>query len=500
MSKIFAEVIPYIRSIPNRSIFDYEIPATCNYQVGDIVTINFRHREIIALIFKIKKNSLYTNIKPILNKIPNLSLTAKQLNLLSFLAQKYQIALTLAFKTIFPEISKKITVVNKISDLQKAKKYKINNQRINIIRKSINQAVHSDQPIILHTNIVEEKYAFLLGILKKIPPNKQLLIVVPEIKDIEIIASFFSDYSPTILHSGLNKATYWINWLKIKQRKTRLIIGTKVAIFVPPDSIERIVIDDEEDKSHSNYDQNPKYHVLEIARQITNKIILISRAPTISSSYKFSSIELLGRKNIIEIVDLNREKAQGNYSFFSERLLAAVNSAKKSLLIFNRKGEAKWLLCKQCQEVLPFATTTHCPHCHNYDLKKISYGLKKLLRDLKKIFPLKKIIEVSTDTKSNILSEFDIVIGTDYALRKINIDDINLIGVISLDHQLAIPVYDSAEKVWQEIAKIVAFFKPTIIQTHCPDNIVIKTAINQDYKTFYQFELQQRRQFHLPPF
>lgn len=500
MSKIFAEVIPYIRSIPSRSIFDYEIPAETNYQVGDIVTINFRNQEIMALIFKIKKSSLYKNIKPILSKIPDLSFSEKQISLLSFLAQKYQIALTLAFKTLFPEMPKKIKTITKSDNLSNSKKYKISNQRINIIRKSINQAVHSDQPIILHTNIVEEKYAFLLGLLKKMPLNKQLLIIVPEIKDIKIIASFFSDYSPTILHSALNKATYWTNWLKIKQCKTRLIIGTKVAIFVPPDNIELIVIDDEEDKSHSNYDQNPKYHVLEIAQQITNKIILISRAPTISSTYKFSTIEQLGKKNIIEIVDLNREKAQGNYSFFSERLLAAINSVKKTLLIFNRKGEAKWLLCKQCQEVLPFAATTHCPHCHNYDLKKISYGLKKLLRDLKQIFPHKKIIEVSADTKSNSLSEFDIVIGTDYALRKVNIDEINLIGIISLDHQLAIPAYDSSEKVWQEIAKIAAFFKPTIIQTHCPDNIVIKTAINQDYGAFYQFELQQRQQFHLPPF
>lgn len=504
MSNKIAEVIPYLRTIPSINFFDYSCPASLNLRIGDIVKINFRNQEKIAFIYKFKNNSIYKNIKPILSKIDKISLSENQINIITWLSAKYQISLPLAFQTIFPEIPKKnhsFKSKDGIDSDVNFLKPRILKNRVSIIKNYIDQIIKAKENILLTYSNNNEKNACLMGLLDNLNFKKQTLILVPEKKDLFYLNILLNKFKPTIIHSGLNKNKLWQAWQKIKFNETNLIIGTKTAIFMPPDNLETIIIDNEEDKSHGNYDQNPKYHVLDIAFKLNKKIILTSVAPSIGSYYHFSKkIKLFDKKNIIEIIDLNSEKARGNYSYFSEKLLNSLAKNKKSLLLFNRKGEAKYLICKQCHEILPYQTTQYCPFCRNLDLKKVSFGIKKLLSDLKKIFPDKIIYELSDDNRKINSNQYDIIIGTEYALKEINMDIINFIGIISVDHQLAIPHYQSSEKVMQLILKIAALHKPTMLQTHSPDNFIIQCACQQNYEDFYQHEIKMRKKYHYPPF
>ena len=234
--------------------------------------------------------------------------------------------------------------------------------------------------------------------------------------------------------------------------------------------------------------------------QLKTKLFLTSQSPNITSYYKFNHLDLLTtRKNKVHLIDLEKEKQDGNYSYFSNKLVELIESHKKSLLIFNRKGEAKLLICLDCHEILPYSKTEQCSSCQGYNLKKAALGIKNIKKDLAELFSKKKIIEISKDNP-DISVDADIIIGTEYALRVLDLDKFDFIGLVSVDHQLAIPDYQSSERVYQLITKIINLNKTSAIQTHSPDNVVIRSAIDQSYKKFYDYETKLRKQFKYPPY
>lgn len=505
---MYAEIIPQIRTIPKLGVFDYKITPGLNIKKGDIVKINFRNTEKVGLVYSIKKSSRYKKIKPVISKVDDISLSLTQLDLITWMAKKYEVSLALAFKTVFPEIPKrKRDVLAKTRHVSSLHDIKIKKDRINNIQAAVKQTGQQKKPYILHYNDINEKNAFLLGLIKQYK-KKQVLIIVPEKKNVFELAAVFKNYSPTLIYSGLPKNQQWQTWQNIQNNETKLIIGTKTAIFVPPDNLELIVIDDEEDKSHANYDQNPKYHVLDIAKQLINnrtKLVLTSQSPSVSSYYGNESIKLLNKmNNKVHLIDLEKEKQAGNYSYFSNRLIDLIETHNRSLLLFNRKGEAKWLICRNCQEILPYSSTSHCPNCKANNFKKGSFGTSKLLNDLKQIFPNKKIMELTKDNPDKSFDPEkpgpDIIIGTEYALRVLDLDSIDLMALISVDHQLTIPNWQASERVFQLITRIINLNKETAIQTNSADNILINNAVHRDYDSFFKREIASRKQFGYPPF
>jgi primosomal protein N' (replication factor Y) len=275
---------------------------------------------------------------------------------------------------------------------------------------------------------------------------------------------------------------------------------------VPPDNLGLIIIDHEEDRSQINYDQKPKYAIVDIAQKKINsnksiKLLLTSPAPSITAYHHFKHYNLHCNQFIkAHLINLKEERLNGNYALFTEQLIDSIKKNRRSLLIYNKKGDVRLLLCQNCKEVVP-SSIVSCPFCHSLNFKNISYGIKKLKKDLEKIFSDKKIIAIEKNgVEKDINNNWDIAIGTEYALRIIDINMVNFIALISVDHQLAVPDYQASERVWQLIRKIINFNKKCSIQTNSMNNIVIQSAINNDYLSFYHHELATRKKFHYPPF
>jgi len=499
---MIAEIIPLMRTIPQLGVFDYAVPEKLKVKIGDIVKINFRNKEKIGLVYKIKANTAFKKIKPLIAKIDNICLLKEQVDLITWLAKKYNISPALAFKSIFPEIPKKIS--NKKFINYSYKKITVQKNRIAVIKKTTISIFKQKDPILLHYNDENEKNAIISGLIQK--NKKQILIVVPEKKDVFNLAAIFSKFSPLLLYSGLAENYFWHAWQEIKLNKVKIIIGTKMAIFMPPDNLALIIVDHEEDKSHFNFDQNPKYHVLEVAQKIieynkTIKLLLTSQAPAITSYYNFKHCELFNKKvKQTYLLDLKNEKLNKNYSYFSQQLVDLIKKHYRSLLLYNKKGDIKLMVCQDCQEIIP-SPAVNCPSCHSMHLKNISYGVKKLKKDLEKILPNHKIIAIEKEKQKKIIdNDFTIAIGTEYALRTLDLKTIDFFALISIDHQLAIPDYQAGEKAWQLINKMINLNKEFAIQTNDVNNFIIQSAINQSYQKFYEKEIALRKQFAYPPF
>ena len=83
---------------------------------------------------------------------------------------------------------------------------------------------------------------------------------------------------------------------------------------------------------------------------------------------------------------------------------------------------------------------------------------------------------------------------------------VTLVGVIAADLSLYFPEYHAGERTFQLLSQVAGRAgrgdaKGTVlIQTYQPDHYVFQAVQSQDYDSFFQQELESRRQLGYPPF
>jgi len=389
----------------------------------------------------------------------------------------------------------------------------------------------------------------------------QKLILVPEILKIDSLKNKFPKEKTAIIHSGLSAKQLNENWQKIARGETEIIIGTRLASFVPFFNLKEITIMDETNSSHRSWDMFPHYRTHEIAKKLAElfgaKITLKSDIPSVESFY-FNSQKLLNlkidskkSKNTpeIELVDLRQEMKDGNYSIFSRKLQARINSVleknQQIILFINRRGLATFVLCRDCgyvakcpncdapltyhltrskpDELKPLLICHHCgqklappslcPKCNGYRIKIFGTGTQRVEIEAKKIFKNAKILRLDSDVaqtsaqENTIIQNFrqkkaDILIGTQMILNSANWrTKVPLAAIISADTLLHLPDFQSDEKTLQTINQVKNFTNSQLlIQTYNPQTQILQIALKGELKYFYDKEIETRQALKYPPF
>ena len=100
----------------------------------------------------------------------------------------------------------------------------------------------------------------------------------------------------------------------------------------------------------------------------------------------------------------------------------------------------------------------------------------------------------------------DILIGTQMIAKGLDFENVTLVGIISADLSLNIDDYTAYETSFELITQVSGRAGRSkkqgqvIIQTYKPDNFVINAASKNDYQSFYNYEIQDRKAFEYPPF
>ena len=158
-----------------------------------------------------------------------------------------------------------------------------------------------------------------------------------------------------------------------------------------------------------------------------------------------------------------------------------------------------------------------CPECNSKNIKYFGTGTQKLEEQVKKNFPEASTIrmDVDTVTKKNshedILNKFknnniDILIGTQMVVKGHHFPNVTLVGVIAADSSLNIDSYKANETTFDLLVQVAGRAGrekdkgKVIIQTYNPDSFAIDYAKKQDYKLFYDAEINLRRLLKYPPF
>ena len=206
--------------------------------------------------------------------------------------------------------------------------------------------------------------------------GKAAMLLVPEIaltpQLLGLMAAHFGD-TIAVLHSSLSAAERYDQWKRVRSGEAKVIVGTRSAVFAPCDP-GLIILDEEQEHSYKS-ENSPRYDAREVAvwrGAKENALVLLGSAtPSIESMYRakngiYRLYTLRNRYNgrplpEVEIVDMRRELQLGNDLSLSVPLRHGIldtrDSGKQSILLLNRRGASRALVCVDYRE------TPECPRC-----------------------------------------------------------------------------------------------------------------------------------------
>ena len=233
------------------------------------------------------------------------------------------------------------------------------------------------------------------------------------------------------------------------------------------------------------------------------------------------------------------------HRFFSKQLLEQITETlqiNKQVLIFhNRRGSASTTLCEECgwtaqcpKCFLPLSlhaddhhllchicgygsdVPTSCPECGSVNIIHKGIGTKLIETELRKIFPGANIARFDADNtddeavnaRYNDLynGSIDIAIGTQIIAKGLDLPHLRTVGVIQADAGLALPDFNTNERTFQLLAQVVGRVgrnehqTQVVVQTYQPTHPSIVSGLTQDYESFYNNALLERKKGHFPPF
>lgn len=366
-----------------------------------------------------------------------------------------------------------------------------------------------------------------------------------------------------IYHSKYSDAERVEIWKKqLSSNPYDVILGARSAVFLPFHRLGLVIIDEEHEQSFKQQDPAPRYHARSAAIVLAQmyagaKTLLGTATPSMESYYnakqgKYGLVELSRRyKDIqlpsIEVVDMKdlyrRKMVSGS---FSPRLLSAVRGAlergEQAILFQNRRGFAPMIECRQCGWVpkcpnCDISLTYHksmnylschycgytmkvpeqCPCCESKDIRGRGYGTEKIEDEIRSIFPEARIARMDLDTThtrnayERLINDFsmgknNLLIGTQMVTKGLDFGKVSVVGILNADSMLNYPDFRAYEQAFMMMSQVSGRAGrkgkrgEVILQTKTPDLPVIQYVVHNDYPTFFKELLDERREFHYPPF
>jgi len=298
--------------------------------------------------------------------------------------------------------------------------------------------------------------------------GRSAIVLVPEIsltpQTVERFRARFGD-DVAVLHSALSDGERYDAWRALKERRKRIAIGARSAIFAPIANLGAIVVDEEHESSYKQSDI-PRYHARSVAivrARLEGCVCLLGSATPALESWqnaidgRYRLLELPSRVTghglpSVERVDL-RETCEGGTrpgatedpapgergpAIFSPVLRDAIadrlERQEQAILLLNRRGYATFVECLACGAVwscrnCSVTLTYHrrrrrlvchhcgfesdpprkCNECGAPDPRFTGVGTEQVERRVIELFPHARVARMDLDTTGSKWSHFDIL-------------------------------------------------------------------------------------------
>ncbi len=388
--------------------------------------------------------------------------------------------------------------------------------------------------------------------------QRQVLILVPEIGLTPQLVSRLRErhgIEPAVLHSGMTDRERLEAWRSARDGSSRLVVGTRSAVFVPLPDLGLVVVDEEHDPSLKQQ-EGLRYSARDLAvfraKQREVPVILGSATPTLESLQHcigghYGHLELPVRAGgarvpNFQLIDLNRVAVSDG---LSAPLAAAIETelehGNQALIFLNRRGFAPTLICADCGHVAGCLScdsrmTVHRPdqslRCHHCGasralpahcsecgaaMRPLGMGTQRIEEALTDRFPAARVRRIDSDTtqqREAIIAalaaaeqgEADILVGTQMLSKGHHFPNLSLVGIVNADQGLFGTDFRAGERLAQSIVQVAgragreARQGRVLIQTGFPAHPFWKALLDGGYARIARAALEERRQSHWPPF
>ncbi|MGV3772057.1 MAG: replication restart helicase PriA, partial [Verrucomicrobiales bacterium] len=408
---------------------------------------------------------------------------------------------------------------------------------------------------------------YLQAIAHALNQGKGAVVLVPEIsltpQTVERFKARFSSgplrTMVAVLHSHLSAGERHDEWQKISQKRARIAIGARSAIFAPVDNLGLIIVDEEHEHSYKQ-EESPRYHARDVAvirGRLENAVVLLGSATPSMESYfnaksgKYKLLEMPTRVDdkkmpLVRVVDMRMEmRKQKGPPIFStvlrERIQIRLDKNEQVILFLNRRGYASSMQCPKCgyvagcpncsisltyhrkAQILKCHICTHqeeapreCPSCKNPAIRFAGMGTEKVEEALVKLFPRARIARMDSDSLKRkddfrrILGDFrtgklDILLGTQMIAKGLHFPNVTLVGIIYADLSLHMPDFRAGERTFQLLTQVSGragrgdVEGEVVVQAFTPFHPAIQFARRHDFEGYYAQEIEFRDQLKYPP-
>jgi primosomal protein N' (replication factor Y) len=322
------------------------------------------------------------------------------------------------------------------------------------------------------------------------------------------------------------------------------VVGTRSALFLPLPPATALVIAEEAASAY--------YHARDVAfaRAGGAPLAMTAAAPSLEAygasargEVAFRRLARAEARPELTVVDMaGVVAAEGPVIFSStlvEELRAVRRRRERAVVMVNRRGYVPYIYCEVCGRSLQcpaceVALTYHrdeqtlrchyclrreplprrCPACGKERLTGVGFGTEKLAAEVRLLFEEARIGRADSDALRTPLQaktfwadfaagKFDVVVGTQMALRALDDEAVTFAAVANADTALNVPDFRAAEHTFRMLTQLG---EPTpakrrlLLQTFYPDHYAVAAAVADDYEAFARRELEFRRRLRLPPY
>lgn len=244
----------------------------------------------------------------------------------------------------------------------------------------------------------------------------------------------------------------------------------------------------------------------------------------------------------IYCIDIAKSPTENGLSpLLIKALQERISKCEQSLLFINRRGYAPVLHCNACQWVAPCTRCSarlvvhlsqkrlkchhcgheqkiplQCPSCGNADMRPVGHATQRLEQTLQTLLPNARVARVDRDSMRNknalndLLTqvhnqEIDILVGTQMLAKGHDFPNLTLVGVIDTDSALYSPDFRASERLFAQLMQVAGRAGradkagQVLIQTAFPQHALFHALRAQDYASYADELLQERRMMQFPP-
>ena len=387
----------------------------------------------------------------------------------------------------------------------------------------------------------------------------QALVLVPEIGLTPQLVARFREALPvpiSVIHSGMPAGERTRSWEAARTGASRVVIGTRSAVFTPLCRPALIVVDEEHDPSYKQQD-GFRYSARDLALMRGSiegvPVVLGSATPSLETIHlcaagrcrRLRLAERAGGARMPRIV-LHDVRRQPLAAGLSERLIEAIDERlrrrEQTLLFVNRRGFAPVVLCHDCGEAIECrhcdsrlvlhradrrlrchhcgaeqGIPVRCAACGSPDLVSVGSGTQRLAEGLSERFPSARVLRVDRDStrrrgeldrmvRAARDGSADILVGTQMLAKGHDFPRVTLVGVVDADAGLLSPDFRAPERVAQLVTQVAGragrgtLAGEVIVQTRRPRHPLLTALAREGYPAFAAEALAERDEIRLPPF